>query len=151
MFACQLEAGKRVVKLGRPPGCAAVAALALRWEIGRNVIRVTRLFEILDVTIAAGIWGPGKSAARMARRATRVLVRAHKRKFGCSVVIETCTFPGKVRVTRSAVGRESCRHVIRVLGRTEVLGMTIKATGGGTTELPTNVARSATERRMCSS
>lgn len=74
VFAGQLESGKRVVKLGRSPGCAAVAALALRREIKCNVVRVARLFEILDVTIAAGIWGPGKSAARMARRATRVLV-----------------------------------------------------------------------------
>lgn len=63
-------------------------------------------------------------------------------------MIETGAFPGEVRVTRAAVGRESCGHVIRVLSGAEVLGMAIKASGSGATKLATYMAGSTADRRV---
>ena len=107
------EPRRLVIEVRGPPGRGRVAALTLRREVGRLVVRVRRGRVVRLVARVAVRRGAGVAAAHVALRAVRPVVGAGQRE-PCRLVIEVRGPPGRGRVAALALRREVGRLVVRV-------------------------------------
>jgi len=112
---CQRPARGRVIECGRRPRGCVVTDFTLLRETRRDVIRIVRSLEILQVTTHATGIADVVVSVQMALRALHARVGPGQREAGLRV-IEGCRHPRRGRMANITGLRHARRRMIRIRG-----------------------------------
>lgn len=148
MRARQRKSARAVIERRVLPTRGVMAGLAGGREIPRAVVRVRRIRIILQMAAGTRRRSRREIVARVALGALHGRMQSRQRKRGQLVVVESCARPRQRRVAQRAILRESCRDVVRILGRGEIVSVAPEAHRRRTREAVPHMALRAGQRRM---
>ena len=145
--ARERETAQRVIERRVSPGNRAVADGAIRREPTGNVVRISRLLKIRHVARRTGGRHRRIAAVHVALRAGRLGMRAAQwpSRHG---MVEVHVHPGTGVVAAAATGGESGIDVIRIVGRSPILGMATEAVHRRAFKTTAHVAGRAVQRSV---
>ncbi len=136
-----------VIEFGPRPLRRIVTQSAILWESCRNMIRILRSVEILEVAGGAGVRGQIKVVVDVAGGAGNSNVRARQRKRR-RVVIEFCPGPTGSGMAQNTVGRKLALYVVRIRGGIKIHRMAAVAVRRCSCKSPVHMAGIAGYARM---
>src|SRR5579863_6936053 len=141
------EAGFRVIKRGRFPGCCVVTSVA---GLREALLRVVWIIRVLVIRQMAGHAGRTRQVVVIVDMAIGALPRRDSMSAGKREihhrVIERCRRPGRCAVALSAIGWEISGRVIGICGPLKILQMAADAGGAGEVVVVVGVAVGALSR-----
>lgn len=128
-----------VVEACRAPSRRAVTHFALLWESGRNVARIVRALEIIQVAADASRVSDVVVRIGVALAALQSRVCSRQRPAG-RCVIECCRIPVRGRMANLALLRETGRRVVGAVRALKVFQMAADASRAAQVVVPVSVA-----------